>query len=279
MNATISEHDKNQIKQYLLGQLAEADEEIVELRLMSDAAFGEEFDIVVDEIASLYVSRHFTGEEKAQVEQYFLRSPQRRQKVQFICELLRQVNEDGEQKAEVPVVVIDPKPSPPPVAPPVDRPTFWQRITAFWAQPSFSRSAMTFASLLIVGGLVFWVISRNSNPTYQSVELAMRSSERSTGTKITTIHMSSSIDGLRMKLRLPGPAAPQYRASLQGASSLGEHIALPQLPIETQDAESITVIVPADKISPGTYAIELTEINNGGETPLRDAYEFKIEVD
>jgi hypothetical protein len=266
MNATISEDDKMRIKQYLLGQLAEADEEIVELRLMSDPAFSEEFDIVVDEIATLYVSRQFTGEEKTQVEQYFLRSPQRRLKVQFICELLRQLGEDGDNQSGVmPVGVRD------------QRPTLWQRLGAFWAQPSLLRPALSFAIVLIVGGLVFWMASLNSTPTYQSFELAMTTSERSEGTETRRIHLERGFDGLRIKLKLPTPTAPQYRASLQGATALGEHFALPQLAVETPDATSITVIVPTDQITRGTYAIELTEINNGRETPLRGAYVFEVD--
>ena len=262
MNATISEDDKNQIKRYLLGQLAEADEELLELRLMSDAAFIEEFDIVVDEIATLYVSRYFKGDEKMQVEQYFLRSPQRRDKVQFICELVRQLGEDvnHHQPGVVPVQVDDP------------RPTLWQRVSAFWAQPSAFRPAMMLATLLIVGGLVFWVISLNSNSTYQSFELAMTtSSERNAGTQKTRIQLDSGVDGLRIKLKLPTPTAQSYRATLQG-----DKVPLQQLAIETQDAESITVTVPADQITLGTYAIQLIEINNGRETPLRGSYEFVL---
>jgi hypothetical protein len=252
MNATISEADKNQIKQYLLGQLAETDEEQVELRLMSDRAFSEEFDIVVDEMATLYVSRHFKGDEKTQVEQYFLRSPERRTKVQFICEMLRQINV--------------------PVAQPVQQ-NIWQRMTAVWGQPSVFRPAISFAILLIVAGLVFWVISNNAKPTYQSLELAMGSSERSVGTAVKRVHLESGTDGLLIKLKLPGPTVSQYRASLRG-----EPLAAPtQLTIEAQDAESITVLVPADQLSRGSYAIELTEINNGRETPLRDAYEFTVD--
>jgi hypothetical protein len=260
INATISDEEKIRIKQYLLGQLAEADEESLEQRLMSDPAFSEEFDIVVDEIATLYVSRHFTGEEKTQVEQYFLRSPERRNRVQFICELLRQLGEDAANQSEVtPVNVSD------------QRPTVWQRVKASWAQPSVRRPAMTFATLLIVGGLVFWVISLNSNPTYQPVELAMTSSERSTGTEKTRVRLESGVDGLRLKLGLPSPRAPQYRVALRG-----EQMSLRDLTIEAQDATSITVVVPV-KLSKGSYAVQISEINDGRETPVRGAYEFEVD--
>lgn len=252
MNATISEYDKHQIKRYLLGQLAEADEEQVEIRLMSDQDFSEEFDVVVDEIATLYVSCHFTGDEKTRVEQYFLRSPQRRAKVQFICEMLRQMNEPA--TTTVPT-------------------SLWQRASSFWSQPSVFRPAVSFAILLIVAGLVFWVISNNSKPTYQQFELAMTSTERGVGNAIKRVRLEPGADGLRIKLRLTSPTAPQYRASMRGS----ERLEPTQLAIESQDAESITVIVPAELISRGAYAIELTEINNGRETPLRGEYVFAVD--
>jgi hypothetical protein len=95
--------------------------------------------------------------------------------------------------------------------------------------------------------------------------------DRSAGTEITQIPQERVLDGLQIKLNLPTPRAPQYRAALRG-----EQISLPQLTIEAQDTESITVLIPRDQISKGTYAIELSEINNGSENPIRGAYVFAV---
>lgn len=274
MNVSISEVEKNQIRLYLLGQLNEADEERVELRLLSERAFSEEFDVVVDEIATNYVTGKFTGEEKTQVEQHFLRSPERQEKVRFICELLRQMDKQGEGPADVvPVNLADPNPASEPAPLMGKRATPWQRVGSFWiAQPAMFRSAILLATVLIVAGLTFWVISLNSKPIIASFELLLTNAERSVGTQALKVHLEPGTDELRIKLRLPTPAAQQYRASLRG-----ERVSLRQLEIETQDAESLTVKVPADQITRGYYAIELTELNNGKETPLRGAYEFAIE--
>ena len=48
--------DKNSITEYLLGRLTEAEEEQVELRLLTDSEFAEEYDIVVNEIVDDYVA-------------------------------------------------------------------------------------------------------------------------------------------------------------------------------------------------------------------------------
>lgn len=229
----------------------------MELRLLSDAAFGEEFDIIVDEIATLYLRGQLPAEEKKQVEQYFLRSPERRTRVQFICELLRQID----QKPE-------------PVSPVKNNSSnVWQRFSSFWTgQPSAFRPALALTMIVMVVGLICFAVLFNSKPTYMSFVLSMTTSERSVGTETRKIHLENGVDGLRIKLNLPTPRAQQYRVSLRG-----EKVSLPQLTIETQDAESITVIVPADQITEGVYAIELVEVNDGKEKPLRGEYVFAVD--
>ena len=59
------------LRKYLLGQLTEAEEEQIEIRLLTDSDFAEEFDIVVDEITDDYISGKFAGDELEQVESIF----------------------------------------------------------------------------------------------------------------------------------------------------------------------------------------------------------------
>ena len=47
---TIKKDQENEIRRYLFGQLPEADEEVLELLLLTEPAFVEEFDTVVDEV-------------------------------------------------------------------------------------------------------------------------------------------------------------------------------------------------------------------------------------
>ncbi len=63
MSIIINE-DKNEVRRYLLGQLEEADQERLELRLLTDPSFIEEFDTIVDEIADQYAGDEFKGEER-----------------------------------------------------------------------------------------------------------------------------------------------------------------------------------------------------------------------
>lgn len=241
---------------------------------MSDRAFSEEFDIVVDEIATLYVKGHFTGDEKTQVEQYFLRSPERREKVQFICELLRQVDGGDPKVDDEKNELTGQNFLAQQAVTTGDHVNLWQRVRSLWTDhPSTFRPAISFAALLIVGGLVFFVVLLNTKPTYMSFVLAMTNTERNVGAAPQRIHLDSGIDGLRIKLSLPTPRASQYRASLRG----GEGVSIPQLTVESQDAESMTVIVPANEVGRGTYVIELKEVSGEIEKPIRGSYIFAID--
>ncbi|HYV11280.1 MAG TPA: CHAT domain-containing protein [Pyrinomonadaceae bacterium] len=55
--------------------------------MLSDPVYGEEFDIVVDEITDQYVAGEIKGEEREHVEKYFLKSDQRREKVKYAAAL------------------------------------------------------------------------------------------------------------------------------------------------------------------------------------------------
>lgn len=71
------------MRQYLLGQLSEPDEEQVELRLLSDADYAEEFDIIADDLIDEYINNRLSEGDRTNFEQYFLSAPERRQKLEF----------------------------------------------------------------------------------------------------------------------------------------------------------------------------------------------------
>src|SRR6267378_2144729 len=79
----MAQAEELKIREYLLGQLTEAEEEQVELRLLTEPDFAEEYDIVVNELTDDYVAGKFEGEGLKQVEEYFLKSNQRRDKLKF----------------------------------------------------------------------------------------------------------------------------------------------------------------------------------------------------
>ena len=86
---------EHKIREYLLGQLSEADEAQVELRLLTDPDSAEEYDIVVNEVTDDYIAGRFEGEELKRVEEHFFASTQRRDKLRFALAL-----KDGKAEAK-----------------------------------------------------------------------------------------------------------------------------------------------------------------------------------
>jgi CHAT domain-containing protein/Flp pilus assembly protein TadD len=85
--SVIDQTDKTELREYLLGRLNEPDEERVELRLLSDSDYVEEFDIAVDELTDQYVAGEIQDADRERVEKYFLKSSHRRHKLKYASAL------------------------------------------------------------------------------------------------------------------------------------------------------------------------------------------------
>ena len=249
----IINEDKNDLRRYLLGLLGEADEERLELRLLTDEGFVEEFDTVVDEITDQYVGNELGADERKRVEQYFLTSKERQQKVQFADELM--------QRAAAERSVQNPAPAP----------GFFERLRAFWTnQPVFFRTATTMATIVIAVGLVFVLYPRqNPSGTYTAVNLQMSAGDRSTGSEVKPVRLDSAA-GIRIALALPDQwrTAKSYRVELQD-----EKERLRDLPITERTPQSLVVTIPANEITQGGYIIRLYA---DGQR-VRGSYHFNVE--
>jgi CHAT domain-containing protein len=133
----------------LLGQLAETDEERVELRLLSDADYAEEFDVLENQLIDEYVSNGLSAEDRARCEQYFLKAPERKGKLAFATSLNQAALARASEK-------LRPEPSSPPG---VARPgTPARRL--FW--PVYLKAAAIVIIAVVVGlGIRFFLAGRS----------------------------------------------------------------------------------------------------------------------
>jgi len=218
------------------------------LRLLSDPAFGEEFDTIVDEITDDYLKQELPDDERERVEQYFLSSNERQNKLEFATELLRRAeSERGRQVKEV-------LPSP------------FDRIVAFLRQPSVARVAMTAASVVVVVGIVYLLV-RPDNTPYVPLYLAISTAERDEGAAAQRVKLPPNT-GLKVTLAIPEDArgAKSYMAKLSTGSDLT---------IELRTDATVTVIIPPGSLPPGTYAIQLSKLEPLERIP--GSYYFAIE--
>ena len=261
----IAEDVKTELKRYLLGQLAEPDAERLEMRLLTEPAFVEEFDVMVDDITASYVAGKFAGEEKKQVEQYFFESPERRKKLEFMGELLHQIG--AVQEEPVGSVRHD------------TRPGFVERVGRFFSSASFAPRFATVAMaivLLVVGGV--W-LSRSVGPArtgYVAMTLAISDAERGAGPtpEIKLIKLPDNVNELRLELLLPNePTQPvRYRADFAPPANVRG------LTITGQDSRAVVIAVPASALKPDRYAVRLFMIHaDGREERVPGNYFFRVE--
>ena len=260
MSIIINE-DKNVVRRYLLGQLEDAEQERLELRLLTDPSFIEEFDTVVDEMADQYAGDELAGKERERVEQYFLTSAERQQKVHFARELMEQAaTQRGVRRVA-----------------PAPAPGFLESVRAFWrSQPVSLRTVMAMAALLIVVGLAFVMRSAVIPPsgTDALVALNITTSDRASGSEIQSVKLEPGTPRLRIDLRLPSqtPQAQNYRVEL-----LDDQQQSRNLSIEERTAQSIIVAIPANEIAPGSYIIRLYAVNpDGTEQRIRGNYFLNV---
>lgn len=93
----VTTDDKNLLRRYLLGELSEADESQVEVRLLSDEAYLEELDVVESELMDEYVQNKVSPDERAKLESRLLNSKYQQQKLAFA----RALDEESEARAKV----------------------------------------------------------------------------------------------------------------------------------------------------------------------------------
>ena len=235
----ITKEEKIGIRRYLLGQLEEAEQERLELRLLTDPVFAEEFDTVVDEIADQYAGNEIGPEERKRVEQYFLTSSERQQKVQFAEELMeRAAAERGSRRVAV-----------------AAEPGILARLLAFWTKQSFSfRTATTVATIVIAIGLVFLIPRNPGSGSYQAIKLPISKADRATGSETKTVQLNPGDAGVRIELTLPEQyrEAKSYRVELVDEQERSRDLAVTE-----RNSQSLTIMIPANEITRGSYIIKL----------------------
>jgi hypothetical protein len=249
---TISKDQENEIRRYLFGQLPEADQERLEIRLLSEPSFVEEFDTVVDEVTDQYVHDELQGSERKGFEESYLRTAQGRRKLRFTSELLdRAANRD--------------------VPGPVIQPGFFDRVRAFWQVQSLRLAATAAALAMIAGG---YYLTLRPAMNYATLALSISTANRGEGPSPQKVKLESGVPGVEVNLAIPEQAKGAKDYSLKLVSGDGT---LHDLQIEKRDDQTLTVKIPASLLSRGQYAIQISRLDAGTVTRIPGNYYFNIE--
>jgi len=242
----------------LLGRLPEADEEQFELRLLSDPAFGEEFDTIVDEITDDYLDNQLPDDERERVKKYFLSTAERQSKLEFAGELLRRAESNRGNKK------VPEKDS---------HPTFFEQVAASLRRPYFAQAALALV-LIVVAGLTYSLVTTDRSQKYLPLDITASSSNRAEGPAPATVKLPPG-DGLKINLTIPEDArgAKDYEVTL-----LGEYVNK-TLTIDQRTEQTLTVTVSSEALTPrGSYAIQLTKTRpDGTKERVPDSYLLRVE--
>lgn len=256
---------QNEVRRYLLGQLKEAEQERIELRLLTDSLFGEEFDTVVDELTDQYVSNELTDDERKRAEKHFLTTPERRQKLEFATELLSHAEAERGESSQ--------RSTARPIVQPAT-PSFLDQIRAFWRRPTLAHGALAAAVLLVVAGLIFFFLSfGGSSSEYTALNVPLSSSDRAE----SAAPVSAQLAGAGLELNLPIPEQAKdtkdFRLKLVDENGVER-----DLTIADRTDQTIKVRIPADWLSRGSYVIQLSMVKpDGSAERVRGSYNFVVE--
>ena len=220
------------------------------MRLLSDPAFGEEFDTIVDEITDDYLNNQLSDDERERVEKYFLSTTERQNKLEFAAELHRRAESERGKKVTEP------------------RASLFEQISAFWRRPSFAHVAMTAAVVIIVAG-IFYILTRD-NTNYLALNLEISTAERNVGAVAEPVKPPPNT-GLKLTLTIPEDArgAKDYVARLANGNDLE---------IDERTEKTVTVKVPPALVKPGAYAVQLSKVKpDDTKERIPGSYYFAVE--
>jgi anti-sigma factor RsiW len=279
---TLQADNDKELRQYLLGDLTEEARRRVEQRLMTEPDFLEELLAGEEELIDEYVGDELSGDEQQKFEQHFLCTAERRQQLSFARALRHYVSESADSEAEAvaeqekmhhtstPPTSPSPTPATTPAATPAmtpapgPKPTLAERVRAFFGGGGFApRAAVAFAALAVVAVALLTIPqlrSPNSPPrtspnTFATITLPAGAGTRGaqeTATKKVPLPLKE--DALRVVLTLPegAPASARYSVELENARHEVE-----RLEPSAQDAHTVSVDIPAARLSRGQYALRL----------------------
>ena len=245
--------------------MQEADEEKLELRLLTEPSFVEEFDTIVDEVTDQYVKNELADSERAAFKKSFLTTPEGKKKVGFAIELLERAASERGAVTEKPVVGTDRE---------LD---FFSWISTFFGPNRPLRLAATTAAVVIIAGGIFLISKsfRGGSMNYMAVNLSISAATRGGGPAPARVKLESGMAGIKVNLAIPEEerGAKDYSVKL-----INGDVSQSDLPVDQRDDQSITIKIPVSSIARGSYAIQVFSIKpDGTQQRIPGSYYFDVE--
>lgn len=248
------------VTSYFLGQMSEDESERFEDECLAQKIWPSQIKFVEDDLIDLYLHEELSAEQRRLFERNYLNTEARQERVRVAATLLRRVC--------VPAEVIE--------TPAVTQ-TWADKLKAFWRGGLTFRTASALIVLVVVVCAAWLYLSRVQRPRIiATLELTNTVIRRSPGVQPRRVELKPDADALRVFLTLPENVAPAPRYRVELDNEEGETT---NLDVEGQDARTVTVLIPASRLSHGQlYVLTLFAVRDGGEEqPGYGTYTFAVE--
>ena len=249
---------------YLLKELPEEDLERFEDECFAQESWPAQIELVEEDLIDAYLRNELTPERQQRFEHHYLTTQARQERVIMAAALLRHVDEYN--AASEPAAVAPPKEA-----------TWAERLRAFWSLQGLAfRSAVSIMVVAVLAVALYLLFPRApSPPTFATLTLTPSAINRAEGVQADKVKLPPDAGGLKISLMLPAqsPLAARYRVELQNDSGEAK-----RAEVAGSDAQSVLVVIPAEGLARGQYALKLYAVDAGGaEQRIGGSYFFTVE--
>ena len=214
------------ITAYLLEELTEQESEQFEEQCFAQDEWPDQLDAAEQDLIDAYLRNELTSERKRRFQERYLTTDARKARVLASSTLHATLC-------------------------PVQSKSVWPA----WLRDLVQRPLVpqTAIAILIVAVVIVILVPRSPR-TFTKIELTMSSPDRGAGAQPEKVLLPLSTEALQIYLKLPEPSADTTGYSVQWEDTNGH---ARELKIDSQDAQTLVVTIPANQLTPGQYILRL----------------------
>jgi hypothetical protein len=251
---------------YLLNELSEEEAERFEDECFASDDWPQEITLAEEDLIDAYLRHELTGERRQRFEQNYLSTEARQERVRIAAALLHHVDERNAAPAAQTATNV--------YALPKRR----ERFPVFSGSQSWAyRAAAVLIGVAVIAGALWFYLSRQQPKSFTTLNLAITigSTRGGDSPAVAKVKLPPEDGALKVNLKLPEgtQAARTSRVTLEKES--GEAKALE---ITERNAQSVTVVIPANQLERAQYVLKLFERKDDGtEQRVGGSYFFTVE--
>jgi hypothetical protein len=259
---------EDRIIAYLLEELPEEEAERFEDECFAGENWPAQINLVEEDLIDDYLRDRLVPERRESFERNYLNTDARVERVRMAAALLRHV--DGRAAADAPILA----------APSKEKTgRAWGGGALWGGRLSVARTALAAALLVAVIAGAFLASRLVIAPSKRAVVMLVltpASADRGGGGNgASKVKLPSDAGALRVSLMLPEGSFRAARYRVEFEDDKGETSSLDSA---GHDAQSVTVVIPAPRLTRGRYALRLFAVNaDGAEQRINGSYLFSIE--